>query len=79
MEVDVGRMDTVDAFNMHMSKGGILAHSLEDRKRDNARITRRVEELESILTPKPLLTTIVKPIEVSPTLSLRIDKTYGLL
>ena len=81
-EVDISIINTADAFEMHMTIVEILAHLLEDQKRENAQLKHKVEEIESILTPKPQFSqpiAIVKPLEVSPTLSLIIDKTYGLL
>ena len=35
-EVYVGRIDTTDAFEMHMTLGEILTHSLEYQKRENS-------------------------------------------
>lgn len=82
MEVDASRINIADAFKMYLTTCEIFAHLLEDQKRQNTRLKRKVEELESILTPKPLFSqpiSTVKPIEMSPTLSLRIDKAYELL
>ena len=80
--MDVGKIDTKNAFEMHMSTCEILSHSLEDQRRENYRLKSKVEELKSVLTPKPLFAQplfVVKLVEVSPTLLHIIDKTYGLL
>jgi hypothetical protein len=81
IELYVGIIDTIDAFKMYMSIGEILSHSLEDQRRENYRLTCKVEDLKYVLTLKPLFVhplSTMKPVEVSPTLLRRIDKTYGL-
>ena len=80
-EVDVGKIDTIDSFEMHMSTSEILSHSLEDQRRGSYWLKRKVEQIKFVLTPKPLFAqhlSGMKLVEVSPTLLHRIDKNFRL-
>ena len=81
-EIEIKNMNPSDIMELHWEIGEALAHTVDDQERENAKLKKRIVELEASLSPRPLF---VEPLAIVHSFgeSLRhahkIDKATQLL
>ena len=69
-------------MELHREIDEALAHTMDDQKRENAKLKQRIDELEAPLNPRPLFVeplSISQSIKESPSQARKIDKVTCLL
>lgn len=77
-----GNVNPSDVMHLHQETDEVLAHTLDDRERENAKLKKRIDKIEVALILLPLLAKppeIVHPIEESPVQARKIDRIIHLL
>lgn len=81
-EIEVKNVNFNDVMEIHRAIGGALAHIVDDREKENARLKQTIVELETSLNPHSLFSkplSIVQLIEKSLGQSHKFDKFKSLL
>jgi hypothetical protein len=82
LEIEIKNANHNDAMHFHRAIGEALSHTMDDQGKYNARIKKRIVELEVSLNPMPLFTkplSMIQPIEDSLGHSRKFDKIALLL